>query len=475
MSIFRKVVRYYQDPEYFRNLQKIAFPIILQQLTFSLLNLLSNVFVGQKGDTAVAAVGLAGQIWFLLNLVHFGIISGAAMFTAQFWGKRDIPNLRRVLGLCLMLALSASLIFFALAQLIPAQILDVYSNDPDVIALGTSYIRIFSWTFLFFGVTFSYAVVMRSTGNVLTPTLVSIFALFISIILSYLLIFGKLGLPELGIQGAAVATVIARFIEMVTLLTIIYTRKSPVAASLRELTSFSRTFLSRVILPILPVMGNELFWSLGVTTYNVIYGQMGTQAYAAINIVSTMEQVAFAVFMGISNATAVLVGNRIGAGQEEEAHRYAGRSLGLGVLGGILLGLVLHLVKTPVLALGWPKVSPEVIQNASNILIVVSLFLWVRVNNMTTVVGILRAGGDTRFSFFLDGMIIWIVGVPMAYLGAFVFDLPVYFVYLCVMSEEATKWVLGIRRYLSRKWINDMTVHVQGLETGIAPAEEALP
>jgi putative MATE family efflux protein len=475
VSIFRKITRFYQDPEYFRNLQKIAFPIILQQLTFSLLNLLSNVFVGQKGDAAVAAVGLAGQIWFLLNLVHFGIISGAAMFTAQFWGKRDIPNLRRVLGLCLMLALSASLIFFALAQLLPAQILDIYSNDPDVIALGTSYIRIFSWTFLFFGVTFSYAVVMRSTGNVLTPTLVSIFALFISIILSYLLIFGKLGLPELGIQGAAVATVIARFIEMVTLLTIIYTRKSPVAASLRELTSFSRTFLSRVILPILPVMGNELFWSLGITTYNVIYGQMGTQAYAAINIVSTMEQVAFAVFMGISNATAVLVGNRIGAGQEEEAHRYAGRSLGLGVLGGILLGLVLHLVKTPVLALGWPNVSPEVIQNASNILIVVSLFLWVRVNNMTTVVGILRAGGDTRFSFFLDGMIIWIVGVPMAYLGAFVFDLPVYFVYLCAMSEEATKWVLGIRRYLSRKWINDMTVHVQGLETGIAPAEEVLP
>ncbi|HET9914613.1 MAG TPA: MATE family efflux transporter [Anaerolineales bacterium] len=475
MSILSKVIDLYKDPEYFRNLQKIAFPIILQQLTFSLLNLLSNVFVGQKGDAAVAAVGLAGQIWFLLNLVHFGIISGAAMFTAQFWGKRDIPNLRRVLGLCLILTSSASLIFFTLAQVFPAQILGIYSKDLVVIALGTSYIRIFSWTFLFFGVTFSYALVMRSTGSVLTPTLVSIFALFISIILSYALIFGKLGLPELGIQGAAVAAVIARFIEMVTLLAIIYTRESPVAASLRELTSFSSVFISRVIKPILPVMGNELFWSLGITTYNVIYGQMGTQAYAAINIVSTIEQVAFAVFMGISNATAVLVGNRIGAGHEEEAHRYAGRSLGLGVLGGIFMGLVLHLVKVPVLTLGWPKVSPEVIQNASNILIVTSMFLWVRVNNMTTVVGILRAGGDTRFSFFLDGIIIWIVGVPMAYLGAFVLDLPVYFVYLCAMSEEATKWILGIRRYLSRKWINNLTMHVEGLEVGGTPVEEPIP
>jgi putative MATE family efflux protein len=471
VSIFQKVIGFYRDPEYFRNLQRIAIPIIAQQLVFSSLNMLSGIFVAQKGDEAVAAVGLANQIWFLLNLVHFGIISGAAMFTAQFWGRHDIPNLRRVLGLCLILATSASLVFFALAQVLPTQILGIYSKDPVVIALGADYIRIFSWTFLFFGVTFSYAMVMRSTGNVITPTLVSIGALFISIVLSYTLIFGKFGLPELGIQGVAVAMVIARLIEMVTLLIIVYTRDTSVAASFRELTSFDRVFLARVIKPILPVMGNELFWSLGITTYNVIYGQLGTQAYAAINIVSTIEQVAFAVFMGISNATSVLVGNRIGGGREDEAFLYAGRSLGLGVLGGIMLGILLHLVKVPLLSLGWNKVSPEVIQNASNLLIIVSLFLWVRVNNMTTVVGILRAGGDTRFSFFLDGLIIWIVGVPMAYLGAFVFHFPIYLVYLCVMSEEATKWVLGIRRYLSRKWINNLAIHVEGLETNIAPVE----
>ena len=428
--------------------------------------MLGVIFVGQKGDAAVAAVGLAGQIAFLLNLVHFGIISGAAMFTAQFWGKRDIPNLRRVLGLCLMLAISASLIFFTLSQLFPSQILRIYSKDPAVIELGTNYIRTFSWTFLFFAITFSYAVVMRSTGNVKTPTDQSVSgALLISTFLSYSLIFGKFGLPELGIQGAAVAAVIARFLECVTLLIVIYTRNSPVAASFRELTGFDRVFFGKVIKPMLPVILNELFWSLGITTYNIIYGRMGTQSYAAINIVSTIEQVAFVVFIGISNATSVLVGNRIGAGKEEEAYRYAGRSLGLGILGGIFLGIVLQLVKVPVLSLY--KVSPEVIQNASSIINIVSLFLWVRVNNMTTVVGILRAGGDTRFSLFLDGIIIWIVGVPMAYLGAFVFHLPVYFVYLCAMSEEATKWILGINRYFSRKWINNLTMHVEGLEVGV--------
>ena len=461
MSIFNWILDQYRDREYFYEMRKIAIPIIIQQLMFSLLNMLGVIFVGQKGEVSVAAVGLAGQVAFLLNLVHFGIISGAAMFTAQFWGRQDIPNLRRVLGLCLILALSASLIFFALAQFLPHQILSIYSKDAEVIRLGADYIRTFSWTFLFFAITFSYALVMRSTGNVRLPTAVSVVALSLSTVLSYALIFGKLGLPEVGIRGAAIAAVIARAFECVMLITITYATKSPVAASLRELTDFDSAFIGKVIKPMLPVILNELFWSLGITTYNIIYGRMGTESFAAMSIVGTIEQVAFVIFIGISNATSVLVGNRIGADKEDEAFTYAGRSLGLGIVGGLLIGLLLQLVKGPVLSLY--NVSPEVIENAGLLINVITLFLWVRVNNMTIVVGILRAGGDTRFSLFLDGIIIWIVGVPMAYLGAFVFGLPVYFVYLCAMSEEVAKWVLGIFRYRSRKWINNLAAQVEGI------------
>lgn len=461
MSIINRAREYYNDPEYFPNIRKIAVPIIIQQFTFSGLNMLGVVFVGQKGEVSVAAVGLAGQLAFLLNLVHFGIISGAAMFTAQFWGRQDVPNLRRVLGLCLMLAVSASLIFFTLAQFLPSQILSIYTKDPEVIALGTNYVRVFSWTYLFFAITFSYALVMRSTGDVKTPTTISVSALLISTFLSYALIFGKFGFPELGIQGAAVAAVIARALECVTLISIIYVKKSPVAASLHELTNFDRAFVGRVIKPMLPVIINELFWALGITTYNVIYGRMGTESFAAMNIVSTIEQIAFVIFIGIGNATSVLVGNRIGAGKEDEAYLYAGRSLGLGIVGGILIGLLLQLVKVPVLSLY--NVSPEVIENAGYVINVITFFLWVRVNNMTIVVGVLRAGGDTRFSMFIDGFIIWLVGVPMAYLGANVWNLPVYLVYLCAMSEEATKWILGVNRYFSRKWIHNLAAHVEGV------------
>jgi len=459
--VLTKLFNYYRDYEYFNNIRLIALPIIFQQLAFAGLNMVGVIFIAQKGDTAVAAVGLAGQMAFLLNLVHFGIISGAAMFTAQFWGKQDIPNLRRVLGLCLMLALSASLIFFILSQFFPETILRIYSEDEAVISLGTNYIRTFSWTFIFFAITFSYALVLRSTGNVKMPTYISVGALLISTFLSYSLIFGKFGLTEMGIQGAAIAAVIARALECATLLGVTYYIKSPVAASLRELVDFDLAFARRVIKPIFPVIINELLWSLGITTYYIIYGRMGTESIATMNIVNSIEQVAFVLFIGIANATSVLVGNRIGAGKEDEAFAYAGRSLGLGIIGGIVIAFFLQMLKAPILALY--NVSPEVIRNASYVINVVCVFLWIRANNMTIVVGILRAGGDTKFSMFLDGFIIWIVGVPLAAMGAFVFDLPVYYVYLFAMSEEVTKWALGLYRYRSRKWINNLANQVDSI------------
>ncbi len=450
----QRILAHYRDPEYFSEMLRLALPIIAQQFMFSMLNMVGVIFIGQKGETSVAAVGLAGQVAFLLNLVHFGIISGAAMFTAQFWGRKDMPNMRRVLGRCMALALAGARIFLAFAQLAPETFLRIYSKDPAVIALGIGYMRIYSWSFLVSAVTSSYAMVMRSTGDVKTPTFIGAGALALNTFLSWALIFGKFGLPELSINGAAVATVIARILECATLLLVIYARKLPVAASLRELTDFNPAFVGRVIRPMLPVILNELFWSLGITAYSVIYGRMSTDAIATVNIVSSIEQVAFVIFIGISNATSVMVGNRIGAGREDEAYLYAGRSLGLGAVGGMLMGILLQLLKGPILSLY--NVSPEVIANASKVLIVVSIFMWVRVNNMTIVVGILRAGGDTKFSLFLDGLIIWIVGVPLTAFAAFVLYLPVYWVAVFVMSEEVTKWFLGINRYRSRKWINNL-------------------
>jgi len=454
-ALFRRVVDYYNDPEYFSQILKIALPIALQNFVFSSLNMASVVMIGQKGDVAVAAVGLAGQIFFLLNLVLFGLGSGTAIFTAQLWGKGDVKNIRKVLGLSLRMSLGMALVFFLLSQFIPEQLLGIYSTDAQVVAVGAGYLRIFSWSFFFYAITFGYMFIMRSTGNVRLPMFVSIISLIINAVLTYGLVFGKFLLPEMGVNGAAVAIVIARAVECILLVISAYIdRASPSAATLSELTFFDWIFAWKIMRPVIPVALNEIFWSFGITTYNIIYARMGTESIAAINIFSTVDNLAFVFFIGLGNATAVIVGNKIGAKDEKNAYTYAGRSIGLAMILGVLTGALVLLVRSPVLSLY--NVSPQVTESTYKILTIAALAIWLRASNMMIIIGTLRSGGDTIYSLVLDGFVIWLVGVPLAALGAFYFMLPIEWVYFLVLSEELTKFVFGLQRYFSRRWINNL-------------------
>ena len=448
------LVHFFQDGQYYQQLVKLAGPIAAQQVIVALLNMVGMVMVGQKGDTAIAAVGLAGQVFFLLNLLLFGLGSGSAIFTAQLWGRGDIRQLRKVLGLCLEISLMVSLLFFALSEIFPVQILRIYTLDERVIALGSDYLRTFAWSFLFFTITYIYSIVLRMTGEVRLPMFVSVAALVLNTFLSYGLIFGAAGLPAMGVHGSALAVLISRACESSALLALAYIKRSPIAASLKELLTFDFRFVSAVIGPVAPVALNEFLWSLGTSAYSVVYARMGTGSIAAIGMISTIDNLAFAIINGVSAATSILVGNRIGSGEEKLAFQYAGRGLGVGAAAGLTLGGAALLAAGHILDLF--KVSAIVLQDARTILIFFGIFLWVRSMNSIMVVGVLRAGGDTRFCLFLDGIIIWIIGVPSAVMGAFLFHFPVYWVYLLAMSEEITKWILGLPRYFSHRWIHNL-------------------
>ena len=453
---FRRIFDYYNEPEYFSQILKIALPITLQNFVFSSLNMASVVMIGQKGDVAVAAVGLAGQIFFLLNLVLFGLGSGTGIFTAQLWGKGDIANIRKVLGLSLRLSLGAALLFFLASQFFAAQVLGIYSTDQRVIEVGAEYLRIFSWGFFFFAITFGYVFILRSMGNVRLPVVASVISLIISAVLTYGLVFGKLGLPEYGVNGAAIAVIIARVIECAILLGGIYGQKnSTAAATLTELLFFDWKFAWRIMKPVIPVALNEIFWSFGITTYNIIYARMGTESIAAMNIFSTIDNLAFVFFIGLGNATAIIVGNKIGSREEQSAYKYAGRSIGLAMSLGVVVGGIVLLLRNPVLSLY--NVTPKVIEYSYQIMTIAALAIWLRASNMVIIIGTLRSGGDTVYSLVLDGFVIWLVGVPLAALGAFYFMLPIQWVYLLVLSEELTKFIFGLRRYFSHKWINNLT------------------
>ena len=461
ISFLTRVVNIYHDREYFRLLIKFAFPIAVQSLITASLNLVGVVMIGQLGDTSIAAVSLANQIWFLLNLLMFGIVSGCAMFVAQLWGKKDVHNVRRVLGMAIKLGLLAALIFWILGIFFPGAVLHLYTEDPAVIKLGSQYLRIFSWSYGFYTISTAYGISLRSTGYVRLPLIVSTAALGLNILIAYPLIFGwnAIGISALGVSGAAIAGLIARILECLAMLVVVYwDQQNPSAAPFRDLLDLDFEFMASVLKPVLPVIANEFLWSMGMTAYSAIYAHISTSAIAAINIISTIDQLAFVTFLGIGSATAILVGNLIGQGEYKKAYLYGGRSLGLQISGASMMGLLVYLFAGQLLH--FFKVTPEVIADARNILIVLSLGYPVRSANHVIILGILRSGGDTRFSLVLDGMIIWLIGVPITAAGAFLFHFPIQFVYALTLSEEVTKFIVGLRRYFSRKWINDLTQKV---------------
>jgi putative MATE family efflux protein len=410
--------------------------------------------LGQLGETTVASVGLANQIFFLLVLMLFGTYSGVGVFTSQLWGKGDLVNIRRVLGIGLMIGVSGSLIFTTLALIFPSQVLGLYSEDPAVITLGSSYLRIVGWSYTLTAITFAYSSVLRSTGFVRVPMIVSICALSLKTLLNYGLILGHFGLPALGAEGAAISTVVARLVECLAMITVVYWNKLPPAAKIAEMFSFGREFLLRVLRTSLPVLANEMLWSLGITTYSMVYGRIGTDAIAAVNIAATIENMAFVIFIGLADATGILIGNRIGANEEQKAFGYARQTLIFGTGGAILVGLII--LASSDFILGFYKLSPESLANAHNILVVIGLMMWIRVSNMILIIGVLRAGGDTRFSMFLDAGSVWLVGVPMAVIAGLVLHLPVYVVYALVMVEELVKYGVAMWRLLSRRWIHNL-------------------
>jgi len=447
------------DPDFYKKLFLIASPIVVQNLVASALNMVDTIMVGQLGETEIAAVGLANQYFFILNLFLFGICSGSAIFTAQYWGKRDLANIKRVLGVGLLSGIIISFLFTVLAQLFPKSILSIFSRDEAVIQLGSQYLRIAAFSYIVTAITFTYAFVLRSTEKVKVPMFISITALSVNTLFNYLLIFGKVGFPAMGVEGAALATVIARFVEVIFILVIVYRKGYAPAAKLSEMLDVSFDFVKRFFKTTVPVILNESLWAIGVTLYSIVYARMGTEVIASINIFSTVERISMVLFMGMANAAAVMLGNRIGAGDEEKAFDYAKRFALLGPTLGMVTGLFLILTSDVILSVY--NVSYVVYEGARKVLMIYSLLMAAKIFNTINIVGILRSGGDTRYGLMLDTVGVWFIAVPLAFIGGLVLKYPVHTVYALVSVEELFKFVLGVKRMVSKKWINNLVSHTE--------------
>ena len=443
-----------RDRTFLRELLTIAIPISFQQLIYASLNMIDVFMVGQLGETAIAAVGLSNQVFFVLILILFGATSGMAIFTAQFWGKHEIEPIRKVLGMSLITAACVALIFTLVATVMPEAVLGFYTDDTEVIDLGSSYLRIVGFTYIAVAIATAYIAVLRSIQLIRLTIIATVSALTFKTILGYGLIFGIGGLPELGVRGAAIGTASGWTLELVLLLILIYTQKTPLAANPLTLFSFDKAFFGRVLKTVWPAVANELFWSFGITTYYAIYAHIGTDSIAAVNINATIEELGFVVFMGLANGCAVMVGNRIGARKKDEAYEIVRRVIIIGVTFAVIVGVIIFFLRDVVV--GRYDLSPSGAKNVRMLMLMMACTLWIRMFNFSTFVGALRAGGDTRFALIMEICSIWLIGVPAAYIAAFVFHLPVYYVYLAVSIEEIAKAFVSGWRFKSKKWIHDL-------------------
>ncbi|MBS4538703.1 MATE family efflux transporter [Clostridium sp. D2Q-11] len=442
------------DKEFYKKLVSIALPISLQNLISSSLNMVDTVMIGQLGETSIASVGIANQVFFFFVLLLFGLNSGSAIFISQYWGKRDIINIRRVLGFAVVSGVFISVIFTVAALFFPEEILSLFSKDNSVIELGRQYLVIICFSYIITSITFSYSFASRSIGKAKLPMIVSAISLGLNTLLNYLLIFGNFGFPQLGVKGAAIATLIARTVELVLLLSIIYSKGFVLDAKIKEMLDLSKEFIKKILKTTTPVILNEAFWSLGIITYSAVYGRISTEAFASVQISNTVQQVFMVVSMGVGNACAVMIGNSIGANEESLAIDYAKRFSFITPIIGIIIGV--FIVAFSPIILGFFDVSPVVRSNVEKILIIFAIFMAFKVFNTTLIIGILRGGGDTTFSLFLEAGSVWIVGVPLAIIGGHLLHLPVYWVVALVSLEEFVKALVGIPRIISKKWLRNV-------------------
>ncbi|NEU05467.1 MATE family efflux transporter [Clostridium senegalense] len=456
--------RFKEDKEFYKRLFIITLPIVLQNLIASSLNMLDTMMIGVVGEIELASVGIANQYYFLFSLIVFGISSGSGVFIAQLWGKRDVKNIKKTLGIGLISGLIAAVLFSTIGLLFSKQIMGIFNTDPRVIETGSKYLVIVIVSYLFTAITFSYAAALRSIGNTVLPMIASFIGLVTNGALNYILIFGKLGLPAMGVKGAALATVTARIVECLIILIVVYSKNEILNAKIKEFINIEKYVLNGLYKVTIPIVLNEACWGLGSVTYVAIYGRIGTGAAASIQICSTVMNLFMIVTFGLANAAVVIVGNEIGANREEVGKIYAQRISKLAIMVSIILSLVLALSSKWILSIF--NVSETVKLDSLYILYIYAAVLIVKVYNAVMIVGVLRGGGDSTFGSLVQVITLWCIGIPLAYIGAFIICLPVYLVVLLTFVEEAIKVVIMMKRFKSGKWIHNMVKDI-GKEASI--------
>lgn len=431
----------------------LAIPIIIQDLIFNSVNLVDQLMIGKLGSESITAVGLANQIYFIMILIVFGIVSGASTLIGQYWGKTQDgigaeTEIRKVVGISLTLNLIVATFFFILATMLPEQLLSIYSNDAKVIEIGASYLRLLAFAFFIGPINITISSTLRSTQNTKTPMYCSSAAIITNVVLNYIFIY-VLGF---GVDGAAIATVIARLVELTLLIVGLKVNNHVIYCKLSEFFKYDMEIFKKYMKVATPVILNELTWVTGVTLYNKAYGQRGTDAQASVLMAQSIKNFFQVAGMSVGTTATIILSNTLGNGEREKAKLYAGRYMKLTVcIAVIMVGVLLA---TAPFVISIYDVSETVAHMAYINCMIFAFILVFQTYNYTGIVGVLRSGGDNTFCLLLDVGAVWCCAIPLSFGIAYFTDLPIYAIVFAAGFEEFSKLFFVRRRIKSGKWVN---------------------
>lgn len=444
-----------EKKQFYRMVCTLVLPMALQNLINVGVQSADVIMLGKVGETALSASSLAGQVMFIMSLIFFGLTSGAAVLTAQYWGKRDTRTIEKVLGMAMRIAIFVGILFTVAVYTIPYPIMKIFTSEPEVIEAGVSYLKIVGMSYIFTAITMVYLNLMRSVERVIISTVVYSVSLIVNIVLNSIFIFGLFGCPALGIQGAAIGTLVARVTEFVIVMWYAKFKNKEVRFQIKDLFVKDKKLQKDFFVFAMPVLINELLWGTGTSMLTAVIGHLGSSMVAANSVAQVVRQLAMVISFGLSNATAIVIGKAIGEGKEDFARVYSKRfiklSIIIGAAGGALILMLSPFVKANM------NLSDQAKSYLTVMMFVMAYFALAQSYNCTMIVGIFRAGGDTKFGLFIDVGMLWGFCLVVGSISAFWLKLPPLVVYMILMSDELLKIPFSTWRYRTGKWVRNIT------------------
>lgn len=432
----------------------LMIPMALKELIAAFINLLDSVMLGGFGEDVIAAVGIANQWFFLFAVVTFGICGGAGVFASQYWGAQNFGRMRKVLGLNIMLVAFAAVVFVIPAIACPEMIIRIFRRDAMVVEYGAKYLRIACFSYIFSGLTSAYDISLCCSERANIPFISRAVGLLVNIVFNQLFIFGFGPIPAMGVEGAAIATIIARATELAIILGVVYGKKLLQAASFRGLFAIPCDMIGGYFKSAIPVLVNEGAWALGTTMYSWVFSQISTEATVIMVIVQNIERLLLVFFHGGGNATGIMVGKLIGGGEYEKAYDISKKLALMNTAFSLVVSAAFVLVR-PIVLIPY-NIDPLLRTDALDVLFLMAILMNVKALTFLFIVGVFRNGGDTKGAALIDIGSVWLVGVPCVCIAGLVLKLSITQIYMALMVEEIVKVILSIWRFKSKKWIRNL-------------------